>query len=88
MYVSIYEVTCYPLLSYSIYVLFQFLLFIYCVQKIFNCKRFSQKKFCMSFGIGLFVSSDTCKGKSAYTRISYAASHWESSSLLLLLLLL
>jgi len=28
------------------------------------------ENFCGSFRIGLFVSSDTCKGKAAYTRIS------------------
>ena len=38
------------------------------------------KKFCGSFGIGLFVSSDTCKDKAAYSRISpdvaKVGSHW------------
>ena len=31
--------------------------------------------FCKSIGIGLFVSSDTCKGKAAHTWIS--PPHWE-----------
>jgi len=39
------------------------------------------KIFCGSFGIGLFVSSDTYKGKAAYIRISpdpaKAGSYWE-----------
>jgi len=39
------------------------------------------KIFCGSFGIGLFMSSDTYKGKAAYIRISpdpaKAGSYWE-----------
>ena len=50
-------------------------------------KWFSQKKIYGSFGIGLFVSSDTYKGKAAYIRISpdpmQAGSHCEVVLLLL-----
>ena len=38
------------------------------------------KNLCESFGIGLFVSIDTCKGKAAYIQISpdlaKAGPHW------------
>jgi len=40
----------------------------YGIQKIFNYKRLSENVLCGSFRIGLFVSSDTCKGKGDYTR--------------------
>jgi len=38
-------------------------------QKNFDYKRFSQNVLCGSFEIGLFVSSDTCKGMAVNTRI-------------------
>ena len=43
----------------------------YRIQKILQLQNvFSKKNLRGSFGIGLFVSSDTCKDKVAYTRIS------------------
>jgi len=46
-----------------------------------NTKLFSQKKFCGSFEISLFVSRDTYKDKVAYSWISpnpaSAGIHWE-----------
>jgi len=35
----------------------------------FQLQNDFRKIFCGSFGIGLFVSSDTCKGKAAYIHI-------------------
>jgi len=59
------------------------------MQKFSNYKNGFLKFFCGSFGIGLFVSSDTCKGKAAYIQISpdlaKAGSHWVMLLLLLLL---
>jgi len=38
-----------------------------CIVKLFNYNMVFSKKICGFFWIGLFVSSDTCKGKVAYT---------------------
>jgi len=55
--------------------------------KVFSTTKWFSQKFYGSFGIGLFVSSNTCKGKAAYTRISSdlakAGSHWVMLLLLL-----
>ena len=38
--------------------------------KVFKLQKVFLNFFCGSFGIGLFVSSDTYKGNAAYTQIS------------------
>jgi len=38
--------------------------------KVFKIHKWFSQNFCGSFGISLFVSSDTCKGKATYIRIS------------------
>ena len=79
---ALHEVTLSPLLSTFVLnatvhllspLLFTLYLSCYCSLIVF--KRFSTAKaflktFCGSFGIGVFVSSDTCKRKTAYIRIS------------------
>jgi len=60
------EVTLCPLIFTFVLIAIVYLLH----SKDFQLQKVFSKKLCGSFGIGLFVSSDTCKGKTTYTRIS------------------
>ena len=62
----LYEVTSSPLIFTFVLVVIVHLLY----SKDFQVQKVSQNFLCGSFGIDLFVSSDTYKCKAAYTQIS------------------